>query len=176
MYAEIVKDYLLPSTDLVRLTQDDLHTKDRFQDLVKLIDFSVETFCINELGIDKHDLKMTGMWAHAHKSNSIHHMHVHPNSFISGVLYLQIPESEREGDLIFSDPRAGKNMQYLDFKKESCLSNRTMIIKPNTGLLLLFPSWLEHGTDVFVAKDNQLRISLSFNYSIISCKYPTMKL
>jgi len=175
-FALVVQKYLLDSDDIVRHTDDNLHNKEEFGELISLIDYCVDKFCTNELAVDKADLKLTGMWANAHQTGSMHHLHQHPNSFLSGVLYLQIPLCLKEGNLIFTDPRTAKNMQYADFKRESCISNRSVRVQPSSGMLVLFPSWLEHGTELFVCDTKDLRISLSFNYAIKTCNYPTMKL
>jgi uncharacterized protein (TIGR02466 family) len=120
---------------------------------------------------------MTGMWSNVQESGMMHHVHQHPNSFLSGVLYISIPECENPGRIHFTDPRQAKNMVYADFKKESCISSRTIWIKPTTGTLLLFPSWLEHGTEHFISNNkDDIRVSLSFNYRLTSCSYETMKI
>jgi uncharacterized protein (TIGR02466 family) len=175
-YTSLISKYLVSKADLVQNTPDDLHTQKEFADLVKLIDVNVTDFCNNIIGVDKNSLKLNGMWANAHQSGSLHQSHQHPNSFVSGVIYLQIPDCIKEGNLHFVDPRQAKNMTYADFKIRSCISDRSIYITPYTGLFLLFPSWLEHGTELFVSNTTDRRISLSFNYSLISCNFKTMKL
>jgi uncharacterized protein (TIGR02466 family) len=175
-FSQKIHPLLIASDDVAEHTADALNTIEEFSPLVNIIDYCVEQYSLEAIGVDKNDLRLTGMWANAHSSGSLHQIHQHPNSFISGVLYLQIPECEHEGELIFVDPRPAKNMTFADFKKDTCMSNRTIKVTPHTGLLLLFPSWLEHGTSTFLTKTREKRISLSFNYFLNSCSYRTMKI
>jgi uncharacterized protein (TIGR02466 family) len=182
-YAEKVKLLLNENSNEVfsfkdrsQTTGDNLNQLADFYPMVQLINKKVNHFAEEVLGIDKNDISLSCMWSNAHNNGSMHHFHQHPNSFISGVLYLQCPDCEEIGNLVFNDPRQAKNMQYADFKKSSCISNRTIWVKPRTGLLVLFPSWLEHGTDVFVCDGKEKRISLSFNYVLKQCSFKTMKI
>jgi uncharacterized protein (TIGR02466 family) len=122
------------------------------------------------------DLSMSGMWSNVHAPGSKHHNHQHPNSFISGVFYPVCPDCEDIGNIIFLDPRQAKNMFQADFFKSSCISNRNIWVKPESGLLLLFPSWLEHGTDTFIGKQEDKRVSISFNYQLTKCDQKTMRI
>ena len=156
-------------------TDDNLHENPKFDFLKNQIDRLAEDFCENTLGINFEDLKMSCMWGNIQNDKSLHPMHQHPNSFLSGVFYIQIPDHYEEGKLVFDDPRQAKNMQFADFKKKSCISDRSIWISPKEGLLVLFPSWLSHGTHRYLSKNKEPRISLSFNYNIIRCNYRTMK-
>ncbi|MEO1134146.1 MAG: tetratricopeptide repeat protein [Cyanobacteria bacterium J06639_1] len=80
--------------------------------------------------------------------------HTHPESVVSGVLYLQIPPSCREGDrgnLRFSPQRSeqpGDRSTHFD-------------ISPKTDDLVFFPSYLWHGTVPFDGSEE--RICIAFN-------------
>lgn len=156
---------------------DDLHIRKEFTNLVNFIENNVKRFSQEILGIEKDDIDMTAMWSNIHNAQSKHHYHQHPNAFLSGVYYPYIPECKDPGNLVFVDPRQAKNMVYADFKKSSCISNRNIWVTPETGLLILFPSWLEHGTEPFINEfDKQKRVSISFNYQLLSCSYKTMRI
>ncbi len=90
--------------------------------------------------------------------------------------YPYIPECEDPGNIVFLDPRQAKNMVHADFVKSSCISNRNIWVTPQTGLLLLFPSWLEHGTDLFIISKDEKRVAISFNYQITKCSEKTMRI
>lgn len=150
----------------VQTTPDDINNRPEFIPLVSAIQQHVDKFVEEVLGIDKNDIEISSMWSNAHKSGSKHHFHQHPNAFLSGVLYVQCPPAEEIGNIIFVDPRQAKNMVHPNFKKDSCISNRNIWVRPELGLLLLFPSWLEHGTDTYVSQSNDSRISISFNYKL----------
>ena len=154
---------------------DNLHTRKEFVPLVSSIQPHVDNFVETVLGISKDDFRMTCMWANSHSSGSKQHIHPHPNSFLSGVVYLQCPPAKEIGKLSFNDPRPAKNMFYPDFIKESCISNHTLLVEPKLGMLLLFPSWLEHGTDEFVSDTDEHRIGISFNYVLTKTSTKTMR-
>jgi uncharacterized protein (TIGR02466 family) len=159
-------------------TVDNLHELEEFHPLQNLIDREAMSFFNEYLGLDHHDLYMTGMWSNIHVGQGYHQIHQHPNSFYSGVIYLEIPEETEDtqvGKLLFIDPRTAKNMQFADFKKDNELSNREVIITPEVGKLLFFPSWFEHGTGVSILKPGQRRISVSFNYGLTRSSAYTMK-
>jgi len=162
--------------DQSRTTPDDLNTRECFAPLVNHIEKKAERFSEEVLGVRKSDIALHSMWSNIHNSGSKHHYHQHPNAFLSGVYYPYIPECKKPGNIVFVDPRQAKNMVYADFFKSSCISNRNIWVTPETGLLLLFPSWLEHGTDPFIGFDDQKRVSISFNYQLRSCTYKTMRI
>jgi uncharacterized protein (TIGR02466 family) len=159
-----------------RTTPDDLNTKESYAPLVSFIEQKAERFSEEVLGIKKDDIELHSMWSNIHNSGSKHHYHQHPNAFLSGVFYPYIAECKEPGNIVFVDPRQAKNMVYADFFKSSCISNRNIWVTPETGLLLLFPSWLEHGTDPFIGFDDQKRVSISFNYQLRACTHKTMRI
>ena len=157
-------------------TPDDLHTRECYASLVSFIEQKTERFSEEILGIKKDDIELNSMWSNIHNVGSKHHTHQHPNAFLSGAFYPYIPECKEPGNILFIDPRQAKNMVYADFVKSSCISNRRIWVTPKTGLLLLFPSWLEHGTDPFIGSPDQKRVSISFNYLLRSCTHKTMRI
>ena len=91
------------------------------------------------------------MWATVHDSCMSHLHHVHENSAVSGVYYVNVPPGS--GDLILEDPRGAHPPFGLRH-----------VVKPRPGLAVLFPSWLVHGVapSCGLTASNP-RISLSFN-------------
>ena len=152
--------------DMHHTTPDDLDKRPQFQNIKNAIQEHVDTFSEDILGIDKNDIELTSLWSNAHNSGNKHHFHQHPNSFLSGVVYVKCPPAEEIGDILFNDPRQAKNMIHPNFKKESCISNRNIWVRPGLGILILFPSWLEHGTEPYVSTSKEKRISISFNYNL----------
>jgi uncharacterized protein (TIGR02466 family) len=159
-----------------KTTPDNLNTREEFKDLICFVEKNVERFTEEILGIKKTDLSLTAMWSNVHASGSKHHYHQHPNSFLSGVYYPYVSTCEDAGNIVFVDPRQAKNMFYADFIKSSCISNRNIWVTPKTGLLLLFPSWLEHGTEPYICSSGNQRVSISFNYRLNSCSTKTMRI
>lgn len=154
-------------------TTDDLHNREDFSELYKTIDDISQYFFRETIGLVDGSLKMTGMWCNVQKSGCVHPVHQHPNSYYSGVLYLNVPEPEHEfddcGDIVFNDPRPTKCMQQGDFFKGSVFSDRAWKYNSRTGTMILFPSWFEHGTRRFINLAGGHRMALSFNYFLTKC-------
>jgi uncharacterized protein (TIGR02466 family) len=88
-------------------------------------------------------------------------LHPHSNSFFSGVLYCETPGIS--GNIGFKDPRPAAEVLYFDYADNSIFKERTVEIEPKKGRLVMFPSWLYHGTKSGFFSENENRISLSFN-------------
>lgn len=159
-------------------SDDELHLRSEFKNLVNYIDQESRIFLEEIWRVDPNDFKMTGMWSNVHRSYSKHHIHSHPNSFLSGVIYLDVATDENEdpGNIFFVDPRSNSRMQQPTFIEKSEVTYTSWQYRPEKGKLILFPSWLEHGTDPGSFSNNKLRISLSFNYALIKATMLTAKL
>jgi len=166
------------SKSLSGSTKDNLNTLSQFKELVKHIDNEVQSFSTEALGLEQNSLSLSCMWSNSQIGNTGngHRTHQHPNSFLSGVVYLNVPADKDIGDISFIDPRPAKMMQHGNFIKESPISYRAWKYKPEFALMLLFPSWLEHCTDRFTTDTDECRISLSFNYALTKCSINTMRI
>ena len=141
-------------------THDDLHLRQSFSNVVSKIKDEVK-YAFDQLGVIREEEKITCMWANISDADNRHALHPHSNSFMSGVLYLEAPE--QPGNIGFRDPRQGNDVISPDYEEHSIFKNRTIEVKPEKGLLIIFPSWLYHGTTAGNFSVNEKRISLSFN-------------
>ena len=100
---------------------------------------------------------ITQSWLNWTKPNGYHHQHAHPNSFISGVLYINADKNE--------DKIAFYKSQYKQIKLHTDnydnLNSDSWFFRVKTGDIVLFPSDLVHNVESVTAKDT--RISLAFN-------------
>jgi uncharacterized protein (TIGR02466 family) len=103
------------------------------------------------------NLYITQSWANYTEKNQYHHKHEHPNSLISGVLYVS---SDDETDRInfFKDIRSQYHIPTENFNQWNS-DSWWFPVKSNT--LLLFPSDLTHMVET--KKTSGTRISISFN-------------
>jgi uncharacterized protein (TIGR02466 family) len=103
------------------------------------------------------DVYITQSWANYTEPNQYHHKHSHPNSFISGVFYINAIKNE---DMIkfYKDlpPIYQINHNYRNNYNSSDVA-----ILVETGDLVLFPSNFTH--DVPPTTSKETRISISFN-------------
>jgi len=112
------------------------------------------------------DIKLTfAAWANVVRSGQYHIIHNHPNNHWSCVYYVDTGEKEEttnyNGCIEFHDPRPGAGM--INHEKLS-LSNR-YYVNPDPGLMILFPSFLEHYVHPFFGKGE--RISVALNAKIL---------
>jgi uncharacterized protein (TIGR02466 family) len=177
---DTLKQYILKDIDRCEFknktwTSDDtLNDNPIFFELKKMIDMHAQLFFEEVIGIKFSDVEMCNMWYNVQQAGCRHHIHQHPNSYFSGVFYINTPDNP--GSILFIDPRPAKNMQHADYVKTSPLSDRVWRYEPKTSLLMFFPSWLEHGTDPGSFDDNkEKRISLSFNYKLKRASGNTMR-
>ena len=87
------------------------------------------------------DFRITQSWLNKTLRNSDgHHIHNHPNSFISGVFYVRVnPDVDY---IVFSRP----NQQFFQFpiKEYNSFNSYQWAVGVSEGQLLLFPSTLIH--------------------------------
>jgi uncharacterized protein (TIGR02466 family) len=103
---------------------------------------------------------ITQSWLNINRTGEWHHPHIHTNSVISGVLYINVKDGvdtttfTRKPGLLFS------NLVYFP-EKETEYNRFYEKIPVTKGKLIFFPSNVEHYVDF--NKDTHNRISLSFN-------------
>ena len=128
--------------------------------LKPMIQKCVDEYVYDLLGMKRrHDVQITDSWVMKHKTQDKSDMHWHPNSIISGVLYLQTdPQS---GNICFFRKETIFN-DVLDFEfEENEINKRMFQVAPQDGMLLLFPSTVLHG--VYPSQSEHSRFSLAFN-------------
>ena len=100
-------------------------------------------------------------WANINRHGSYNNVHNHPNCLWSGTYYVASGEPEghlpNNGKLELLDPRAGINLIHI----EGSMFAGRYLIDPMPGLMVMFPSWLNHLVHPFYGKGE--RISIAFN-------------
>jgi uncharacterized protein (TIGR02466 family) len=102
------------------------------------------------------NLRITQSWFNYSKPGQHHHKHSHPNSFVSGVFYLDTNLDDR---IYFY--RSG--WQQIKFPPDSwnLYNSESWWFEAAQGRLILFPSSLEHMVPTI--QGQKTRISMSFN-------------
>ena len=113
--------------------------------------------------IKKQEVKITGMWAVINKKNSSNAMHIHSNNYISAAYYVKAPINC--GDIVFYDPKFAATYRYPKISKTNKLNSNMVSFQPKEGMLVLFPSYLQHSVNV--NKTDEERIVISFNINLI---------
>ena len=103
------------------------------------------------------DVYITQSWANYTEPNQYHHKHSHPNSFISGVFYVNAIKNE---DMI----KFYKDLPFIyqiNHNQPNNYNSGDVAILVETGDLVLFPSNFTHNVPPTTSKET--RISISFN-------------
>ena len=104
------------------------------------------------------ELYITQSWINYTEENQFHHQHAHPNSILSGVLYISC---NKENDAI----KFTNINEYQQIKPKinnfNIWNSDTWCFPIERGQLIMFPSSTKH--EVETKKDNNTRISLAFN-------------
>ncbi len=96
-------------------------------------------------------------WINLHDRGGFNFLHMHEASLLSGTFYLQVPPGS--GQFVFRDPRPGV---LLSFVKGGVPNGHSDVhLAPSAGLLVLFPSWLEHYVEPH--GHDEPRIAVAFN-------------
>lgn len=101
------------------------------------------------------NLYITQSWINITEKNQSHHPHKHPNSFISGVLYLMGDDET----ICFS--KSDYRMIEIVPQNWSRYNSSQWNLKVKKGDIVIFPSSLEHS--VPKNENDYVRASLSFN-------------
>jgi uncharacterized protein (TIGR02466 family) len=103
-------------------------------------------------------------WATVCRAGAYHAPHSHPDSAWSGVYYVdggaENPDQPLSGMLEFLDPRAGAEAVSAPGDPYG----EPFRVRPQAGLLVLFPSWLYHWVHPYAGETP--RIAISFNATI----------
>ncbi len=111
------------------------------------------------LQIEYGSFEITGCWVNINPKGGLNTRHTHPNNFLSGVYYVQVPAGADR--IVFDDPRAQAMTMLPRTRKYSKFVGNEIGVEVKVGRLVLFPAWLSHGVP---ANPNELeRISISFN-------------
>ena len=134
-----------------------------FEDLKKLLDLHVEQFSGElDFNLEGRGLKLEDLWINILTEGGNHSAHLHPNSVISGTIYISMPPET--SSIKFEDPRHPMMMAAPSRLVTAKEYLRPFIyINPLAGEILLWESWLRHEVPTNVSSEE--RISISFNYS-----------
>ena len=130
--------------------------QEKLKNIKNFLGESVNKFTTNVLN-SKQRLVITQCWANRNPKGSKHHEHVHPNSIISGVMYLQI--NEKLPPIQFA--KSIQDGMKLDPIKYNHVNSESFLLPCKPGELILFPSSLKHS--VPINQGDEDRISVSFN-------------
>ena len=141
-----------------------LHNVPEYKELKEFIDKCIKHY-VREVCGSHHEVEITQSWVNFLKENYGHPGHIHSNSYLSGVFYLNV-DPEHGNPIEFE-----RNDDYFPLKLgDEGIDNPQkhynniyprMLCNAMNGHLLLFPSTLKHSVSINEFSDP--RVSLSFN-------------
>lgn len=106
------------------------------------------------------EIYITQSWLSYTRPNEHHHKHRHPNSFLSGVFYI---DANPQKDKIFFYDKNYKEI-VIRPKNYNLWNSDSWYYPVETGDIIIFPSTLEHMVETVEEDDDRkVRISLAFN-------------
>tara|TARA_Y100001972_G_scaffold16693_1_gene18204 strand:+ start:1899 stop:2480 length:582 start_codon:yes stop_codon:yes gene_type:complete len=116
--------------------------------------------CAQQIGVP--ELKLKNFWYNINNYGDYNKLHNHRGSVLSGVFYIDVPD-ENMGKINFE--RSDDIAYYLPpLENYNNVTSERASYEPETGKLLIFPSWTKHSVDGSRSKHS--RISMSFNYGV----------
>jgi uncharacterized protein (TIGR02466 family) len=133
-----------------------------FMELAKKIDRHVRTFARRlDMDLMGRRLQMADCWVNVMPRQTVHALHLHPLSVVSGTYYLMAPRGCAR--LRFEDPRLDRFMGAPPKSAPCRPENRQQVAYDvAAGQVILFESWLRH--EVAANPSALERVSVSFNY------------
>ena len=100
--------------------------------------------------------RLAGAWSVRLRPQGFHASHVHPRGWLSSAFYVDLPASVTDGE-----GREG----WIQFGEPGCPARPLLAaehqVRPEPGLLVLFPSYMWHGTVPF--SGDRHRLSIAFD-------------
>ena len=96
--------------------------------------------------------RFAGAWSVLLQPGGFHTDHVHPQGWLSSAFYVSVPTvvtQEPEGWLAFGRPGIATTPPLEPFRR----------LRPEPGMLALFPSYLWHGTEPFTGAEPRLTVA-----------------
>jgi uncharacterized protein (TIGR02466 family) len=135
-----------------------LHTLEDFEELVACVR-RVVAGILRFLKIGYDAFEISGCWATVLAAGAAHHLHHHPNNYLSAVYYLRT--NRRANTITFHDPRSQTGIIRPPVVALTAGNTDHVVVKVRNGTLLVFPSYLQHSVDANASTGE--RISISFN-------------
>lgn len=164
----ILKDIELNDSDPVRYSTNGYtsYGKSNVFELEELNE--LKTFiCSNVYDINQriginNNIELKGGWFSINRQHSYHEMHNHIPDIWSGVYYVQA--STTDAALTFANKNLNSNWPYTSSMNTNYTSS-VVNCSVETGVLYIFPSYLNHKVDQQI-EDNE-RITISFNFGAV---------
>lgn len=148
---------------LAYMSPDDIHALPEMKELVDLIMVEAGNI-LDAFRIKRESHYITNMWANIANPNRRHHMHVHPNCLLSGLIYIKTPP--RCGPTVFISPRQFSKGLEPTYLEKNELNSDGFTMPAEKGRMLIWPSYIPHAVEQGAADESEDRIVVAFNIMI----------
>jgi hypothetical protein len=97
---------------------------------------------------------LSGCWSIRLRPNGHHVDHMHPRGWLSSAFYVDVPKQTLEGD---------DHQGWIQFGRPNFRTTPTLepahYVRPSPGRLVLFPSYMWHGTEPFSGDEQRMTIA-----------------
>ena len=111
--------------------------------------------------LNKQDVNINSLWAIINEKGAFNQRHHHGNSDLSAAYYVSADKDC--GDIVFYDPRPAPVYKHPIAKSPNILNASVNSIQPDGGLLVIFPSYLEHSVNSNNSSNKRIVISFNIN-------------
>lgn len=126
--------------------------------LVTILERKIK-ICSNDYGSEKTPV-ISNMWFNINPPGASNSTHVHTDSFLSGVFYVQSPSEC--GDIVFERQPHEQYILGSQIRNSKIIPSAAQWkFTPKGNMLLVFPAWVPHHVEINNSSTN--RISISFN-------------
>lgn len=146
--------FLVPNGQSSYGTENNILNSDELKFLKEKIQECICDYCIR-IGI--HKVTISNSWFNITKPGGKLNIHRHEGSVVSGAFYPKI--NNPVTPLRLKSPLLPYKMNELYEHVETKYATTHNEIEPSQGMLILFPSWVEHETNQEISE----RITVSFN-------------
>ena len=177
---EALRDGLMPEIDSIRseisngpghawaspvyttmMTEDGLHRRAGFQALADVFTKEILAFAERKsVDLDGQAIAIDRCWLNVLGKGDSIDVHNHPNSFYTGIYFVQAPV---DGARLFLYHPAAEMGFSMPFTKETKLNQRAYVYRPRPGDLLVYESHIAHSFQVH--DSDQEHINLCFTAS-----------
>ena len=115
------------------------------------------------LDVEHERIVCTGCWANINPAGGKNSSHTHPNNYLSGVYYVQVPA--KSGDIEFTDPRPQAGVIMPRSKTWNKFTGNKVSVPVAPGRMVVFPAWLNHAVPANTSTEHRISISFNFMFS-----------
>jgi uncharacterized protein (TIGR02466 family) len=100
-------------------------------------------------------------WVNFNKPGMFNKPHLHPSSVFTGVYYAKAEKNSGNIVIHNSSDKEFTLQSYTDKPTRFNMSNPAY--EPSTGLVIIFPSWLQHSVEMNLSGTDRISVSFHFN-------------